>query len=104
MVKYYMVLFWSNKKLIISGIWHSMLAYFFRENYKWVAERKAICNTCVFNSRHEFSVSPTPGRRDAHCVLCECNLFLKQHSPCSNCGIEKLPEGILKWKSRCQAK
>ena len=100
-LKYYMLLFWANRKAILSGVWHSVLALFFPKRYQWVRERKALCDECIFNSRHEFAVSKTPGRRDAHCVLCECNLYLKQHSPCSNCGIEKLPQGILKWESRC---
>ncbi len=47
------------------------------------AERLAICDVCVFHSKNH----KTPGRPDAHCTDCGCNLDAK--SRCLSCSCPK---------------
>jgi hypothetical protein len=103
-LKIMLKLFWANKWLILSGVGMAIAAKLFPNKWKWIAERKQFCDNCVYNSDNELFPNPMPWRKDSLCTLCSCNLFLKQHSPCSNCGMEKLPGAFLKWESICQKK
>lgn len=103
--KIYLKLFWVNRYLIMTGVWYSFLSLF-TKRYKWISERKAICDECAFNSKLKQMPSPDPYRKDAHCVICTCNLFLKQASPCSECAIATITKdsATVKWKSQCEDK
>lgn len=76
---------WNNKHLILEGAINKIQAK--EEIVKLAKERKAICNTCPFNSAnmnpeyHKGSM-----RIDEHCVLCGCNLQLKTYSLHSQCA------------------
>lgn len=70
---------------ILNGIYN----YFFRSEKveKLAAERKKICDGCMFNSTVMKTMDPdyTSIRTDEHCIECQCNLSLKQRSTKSSC-------------------
>lgn len=97
----YLKLFWKNKYYILAGIWYAFLSTLAPKRFAWIKSRRSICKTCVYNSKMKLMPS-SPFRKDEHCVLCHCNIFLKTASPLSECGISELkkeyPDLNLKWE------
>lgn len=97
----YLKLFWKNKKYIFSGIWYACLSSILPKRFEWIITRRSICKTCPYNSKRGL-MPKSPFRKDEHCTLCHCNIFLKTASPLSECGISELkkeyPDLNLKWE------
>lgn len=73
----------------IIGILSAFYNLLFREEKtsKIALERKEQCDNCIMNSTKLKQMFPRMKvkRKDEHCTLCKCNLFLKQHSSKTKC-------------------
>lgn len=80
------IYFYKNAlKGILSAIYNILF------NHKQIKrirnKRKQICDTCTMNSKvlKEQFKGVKFRRKDEHCTLCQCNLFLKQYSLKTKC-------------------
>lgn len=97
-IKVYLKLFWVNRYLIISGVFYR-LRYIITGKPIWIETRMNACKGCAFNSENGIMPSKDPFRKDAHCTICMCNLFLKQSSPKSECALATITDDrdAIKW-------
>lgn len=96
---------WENKEHIIHGIFTAVKNEFnmlSEEEQKIIAERRAICAECPFNSSNAVKIGYVTNRLDEHCTACGCNIFVKTSCLECNCGIEALnnENQELKWKKQ----
>lgn len=108
-IKEYIKIFpeiYKNRKLIFNSIIENIKYPFLKKSIKKeIKLRRSICKNCNYMSENYKKMGfYMTSRKDKHCALCGCNIFLKTACLECNCGIETYNEKTksnleLKWKN-----